>query len=414
MKGLPLEPARLAAHLALVAAAAGLALMITWLAVDPKAGDLVVLAVLMAASGLAATVFGHLAVALAPRLRFASLQMRVGGVTALSSVLALAAILFVALLMFISRHDLTLLLALLVFSLTVALPLALVTASSLAGSIAELGRGASAMAGGNLSVRVPVRGSDEFARLAVTFNEMAERLEAAQRRQAELEEARRSLVAAVSHDLRTPLASLRAAAEALSDGVVSDPPTVQRYLKSIRGEAERLGALIDDLFELSLLDTGKLRLDMELTSLADLISDTVESMRHQAERKGVQLSGRAQSGMTPVFADPLKIQRVILNLVQNAIRHTPGEGTVSLEVREEKNAATVSVADTCGGIRPEELQRLFDPFYRGDPSRLRDGSGAGLGLSIAKGIVEAHGGRLWVENSPDRGCRFSFTLPIPA
>ncbi len=207
---------------------------------------------------------------------------------------------------------------------------------------------------------------------------------------------------------------MRAAAEALSDGVVSDPPTVQRYLKSIRGEAERLGALIDDLFELSLLDTGKLRLDMELTSLADLISDTVESMRHQAERKGVQLSGRAQSGMTPVFADPLKIQRVILNLVQNAIRHTPGEGTVSLEVREEKNAATVSVADTCGGIRPEELQRLFDPFYRGDPSRLRDGSGAGLGLSIAKGIVEAHGGRLWVENSPDRGCRFSFTLPIPA
>lgn len=140
-----------------------------------------VVAVLMAASGLAATVFGHLAVALAPRLRFASLEMRVGGVTALGSVLALAAILFVALLMFISRHDLTLLLALLVFSLAVALPLALVIASSLAGSIAELERCASAMAEGDLSVRVPVRGSDEFARLGATFNEMAERLGASGR-----------------------------------------------------------------------------------------------------------------------------------------------------------------------------------------------------------------------------------------
>lgn len=407
-----LRRARLAVHLALVAAAAALALLIAWLGMDPQARDLVLLAALMGVSGVAATVFGHLAVPLAPRLRFASLQMRIGAVTALGSILALAAILIVALLMFISRHDLTLLLALLVFSLAVALPLALVTASSLAGSIAELGRGASAMAEGDLSVRVPVRGSDEFARLAATFNEMAERLWAAQRRQAELEEARRSLVAAVSHDLRTPLASLRAAAEALSDGVVSDPPTVQRYLSSIRAEAERLGALIDDLFELSLLDTGKLQLEVEPTSLADLVSDTVESMRQQAEQKGVQLSGRAQSGMKPVLADPLKMQRVILNLVQNAIRHTPGEGVVRLEVREEKNAATVSVADTCGGIRPEEIEQLFEPFYRGDPARPRDGGGAGLGLSIAKGIVEAHGGRLWVENSPDHGCRFSFTLPV--
>jgi signal transduction histidine kinase len=410
----PLQRARLVIHLALVAAAAALALLITWLGMDPQARDLVLLAVLMGVSGVAATVFGHLAVALAPRLRFASLPMRIGAVTALGSMLALAAILIVALLMFISRHDLTLLLALLVFSLAVALPLALVTASSLARSIAELGRGASAMAEGDLSVRVPVRGSDEFARLAATFNDMAARLGAAQQRQTELEEARRSLVAAVSHDLRTPLASLRAAAEALSDGVVSDPPTVRRYLGSIRAEAERLGALIDDLFELSLLDTGELQLEMEPTSLADLVSDTVESMRHQAEQKGVQLSGRAQSGMMPVLADPLKIQRVILNLVQNAIRHTPGEGTVRLEVCEEKNAATVSVADTCGGIRPEEMDQLFEPFYRGDPSRPRDGSGAGLGLSIAKGIVEAHGGRLWVENSAHHGCRFSFTLPTTA
>ncbi len=407
-------PIRLAAHLSLVALAIGLAVLITQLALDPPAGDLAVLATSMALSGLAATLFGHLAISLAPRLRIASLRVRIGAVSALGSLLALTCILVVAQLMFISRHDLSLLLALLIFSLAVALPLALVTAGSLTASISDLSRGASAMAAGDLSVRVPVHGADEFARLAATFNHMAERLQESNRRQAELEQARRSLVAAVSHDLRTPLASLRAAAEALCDGVVTDPHTVERYLSSIRAEAERLGSLIDDLFELSLIDTGSLHLHLEPTCLADLISDTVEGMSHQARLKGIHLSGRAQPDLAPVLADPLKIQRVILNLVQNAIRHTPSDGSVSLEVRKAEEALAVSVTDTCGGIQTCEIDHLFEPFYRGDPARQRDGSGAGLGLSIAKGIVEAHGGRIWVENSPNNGCRFNFTLPNPS
>ncbi len=411
MSSAPIDLRHLAAHIVVVTAAIGVALLVTEAAIDPPASDLAVLAALMAGSGLTATVLGHLAIAFAPRLRGASLHVRIGGISALASVLALACILIVAQLMFISRHDLSLLLALVIFSLAVALPLALVTAASLAASISDLGRGASAMAGGDLSVRVPAQGSDEFARLAATFNDMAERLQVSSQRQAELEQARRSLVASVSHDLRTPLAALRAAAEALSDGVVSDPPTVVRYLKSIQAEAERLGSLIDDLFELSLIDAGNVRLDLEPTSLADLISDAIESMSHEARRKGIHLTGLTQPDIAPILADPLKIQRVILNLVQNAIRHTPGDRSVSLELRELEEAVAVSVTDTCGGIQPSEMDQLFEPFYRADPARHRDGSGAGLGLSIAKGIVEAHGGRIWVENSPANGCRFSFTLP---
>lgn len=411
MSKLPLHLTRLATHLALVAVAMGLALLMTHLALHPPLSDLAVLAALMGVSGLAATLFGHLAVSLAPRLRIASLQVRIAGVTALGSLLALACILVVAQLMFISRHDLSLLIALLVFSLAVALPLALVTAVSLAAEISDLSRGASALAAGDLSVRVPVHGSDEFARLAVTFNHMAERLQASSRRQIELEQARRSLVAAVSHDLRTPLASLRAAAEALRDGIVTDPPTVKRYLSSIQAEAERLGGLIDDLFELSQIDAGNMRLSFEPTCLADLISDTVESMSHQARLKRIHLSGQAPPDLAPILADPLKIQRVILNLVQNAIRHTPADGSVSLEAREVEEAISVSITDSCGGIQPRDIGRLFERFYRGDPARHRDGSGAGLGLSIAKGIVEAHGGRIWVENATSNGCRFSFTLP---
>lgn len=403
-----------AAHLAVVSAAIALAVLIAALATSPSAGDLTAFALLMAASGLAATAFGHVALMFAPRLRVGSLPLRIGAVSALAFALAVAGVLVVAQLMFISDHDLSLLLGLLVFSLAVTLPLALMTAASLTQALTGLSRGASAMAAGDLSARVPVVGSDEFAVLAATFNRMAESIEDSSRRQLELEEARRSLVAAVSHDLRTPLASVMAAAEALSDGIVSDPPTVRRYLASIKNDAERLRALIDDLFELSLIDAGNLRLDLELTSLSDLISDTVESMGHQARQKQIKLSGRVSGDLIPVLADPLKIQRVILNLAQNAIRHTPSDGSVSLDAREEESAVAVSVEDTCGGLQPQDLSHLFEPFYRGDPARLRDGGGAGLGLSIAKGIVEAHGGRIWVENSPSKGCRFSFTLPHPS
>jgi signal transduction histidine kinase len=388
-----------------------LALIIVDAALNPSRDDLVLLGSLLAVSGAASAVIGRAALRLSRDLPWGGIGVRIGMVAVVGLGLVLVNILFVASLMFLTRHDLTLLLALLLFSLATALPLALEMGRSLASSIGELAQGASRVAAGDLQARVPVHGRDEVAELARTFNTMTARLEESTARQRDMERARRGLVAAVSHDLRTPLASIRASVEALLDGVVTDAPTVERYLRTARAEAERLGTLIDDLFELSQIDAGALRLDLEETYLTDLISDTLEAMQPHAKQKQVVLTGAVDRDVPPVLADPKKLQRVLYNLVQNALRHTPADGTVILEAREEGPEIRVSVADGCEGIGEDERERVFEPFYRGDRSRQRGGDGAGLGLSIAKGIVEAHGGRIWVEPGQRIGCRFSFALP---
>jgi signal transduction histidine kinase len=239
---------------------------------------------------------------------------------------------------------------------------------------------------------------------------MAAQLEAAAQSRAETERARRDLIAAVSHDLRTPLASLRALAEALNDGVVDDPEGVKRYLRLITGEIERLNMLIDDLFELARLESGALRLDRMPSPVQDLISEALERMAAQAGRKGLQLEGEIVGDPPPVLIDGQQMTRVLLNLVQNAIRHTPADGSVTLRALADTDGVLVEVRDTGEGIAADDLPRVFDRFYRGDPARTRE-AGAGLGLAIARGIVEAHGGRIWVESEPGRGTRFAFTLP---
>jgi signal transduction histidine kinase len=391
-----------------------LGLLLVGISLHPPRADLVLMGSLLAASGMASAVIGRAAIRVSRDLAWGRIGVRIAMVAVAGLSLALVNILFVAALMFLTRHDLTLLLALLLFSLAAALPLAMEMGRSLANPIAELARGASRMAAGDLQARVPVRGRDELAELALTFNSMAAALERSMARQRELEWARRGLVAAISHDLRTPLASIRASVEALLDGVVTDAPTVERYLRTAHAEAERLGTLIDDLFELSQIDAGALRLDLEETHVTDLISDTLEAMRPHADQMQVVLAGEVDDDVPPVLADPRKLQRVLYNLVQNALRHTPADGTVLLEARDTGGEIRVTVADGCDGLAEEERQRVFEPFYRGDRSRRRDGHGAGLGLSIAKGIVEAHGGRIWVEPGLRVGCRFSFALPKSA
>ena len=162
---------------------------------------------------------------------------------------------------------------------------------------------------------------------------------------------------------------------------------------------------------MSQIDAGVIRLQVEASSIEDLLSDTVESLHAQAQRKGLRLSGAVAPALGPVLMDPARVQRVLYNLVQNAIRHTPADGTVVLEARDAGAEVQVSVADDGEGITEADLPRVFERFYRGDPARSRERGGAGLGLTIARGIVEAHGGRIWVEPLPVRGSRFSFTLP---
>ena len=246
--------------------------------------------------------------------------------------------------------------------------------------------------------------SDE---LAVTH----ERLAQARSRERALEASRRELVAWVSHDLRTPLAGLRAMAEALEDQVVIDPREVSQYHTQIRREVDRLTVMIDDLFELSRIHAGALRLSKRMVGLEDLVAEVVASAEPVARHKGVRLSGAAVRGM-PVFVDTAEMGRALRNLVTNAIRHTPSEGGVDVLAEVQSGMACVSVSDACGGIPPGDLPRVFDVAFRGESARTPGPQeGAGLGLSIARGIVEAHSGQIAVRNAGP-GCQFLIRLPL--
>ncbi len=346
------------------------------------------------------------------RARLRSLGQQITLAYGLGLAIALINILITARLMFLSAHDLTLLGLLLGFAGTLSLAFGLTLAASMSRSIAGLSAGAAELARGNLGARVPVQDrSGELADLARAFNQMAARLEEAFAQERRLEGKRRDLVAAVSHDLRTPLASMRAIVEALADGLVSDRDTVERYLHTMRGQIQDLSALIDDLFELSQLDRAERALELESTSLRDLISDTLESHRAQAEHKGVRLQGHVDTVVDPVRVNPQKMQRVLGNLMQNAIGFTPAGGVVTITADRVPDGVQVEVRDTGQGIGRDELPRVFDWFYRGEPSRSRTTRGAGLGLAIARSIVEAHGGRIWVESTVGSGSTFRFVIP---
>jgi len=338
-------------------------------------------------------------------------------------------------LMFISKdHDLPLLILLMLFAATVSLALGYALAQALAQRVTALHHGARALAGGDLAVRVDQSGGDELAALAAEFNRMAAQLAAAADERGRMESTRRELIAAISHDLRTPLASLRVMTEALADGLVEDQATTARYLATMRGQIGHLSSLIDDLFELAQIDAGALRLELQRASLADLVSDAIEGMRPQAAAKGVRLEGSVAPGISPALIAPQKIERVLYNLVTNAVRHTPAGGSVTISVTADHRPPTidhqmdvrkgaesiagrpssviVEVADTGEGIAPDDLPRIFEHFYRGEKSRSRATGGAGLGLAIARGIVEAHGGRIWASSQLERGTQIAFTLPL--
>jgi signal transduction histidine kinase len=251
----------------------------------------------------------------------------------------------------------------------------------------------------------------ELAELSDGLTVAHERLARARTRERALEASRRELVAWVSHDLRTPLAGLRAMAEALEDHVVVNPREVSQYHSQIRREVNRLTAMIDDLFELSRIHAGALRLSRRMVGLEDLVAEVVASTEPVARAKGVRLTGAAVRGM-PVYIDAAEMGRALRNLVTNAIRHTPSDGTVDVLAEVQSGLACVSVSDACGGIPPEDLPRVFDVAFRGESARTPDPQGgAGLGLSIARGIVEAHSGQIDVRNLGP-GCQFLVTLPL--
>ncbi|WP_431930694.1 sensor histidine kinase [Micromonospora sp. RP3T] len=228
-----------------------------------------------------------------------------------------------------------------------------------------------------------------------------------------IEKGRRDLVAWVSHDLRTPLAGLRAMAEALEDGVVDEPVTVAEYHRRIRIETDRMTRLVDDLFELSRINAGALRLSLSTVALGDVVSDALAGAAPLAAARRIRLVA-PESGWPAVTASERELARVVGNLLLNAIRYTPADGTVTVDAGRDVDTAWLAVADTCGGIPADDLPRVFDVAFRGEPARTPaaaepSGSG-GLGLAIVRGLVEAHGGRVEVQNVSD-GCRFVVRLP---
>jgi signal transduction histidine kinase len=330
------------------------------------------------------------------RLRFALIATVVVAQT------AVAVVLFVEL-MFVSSHDAAL--TILVAAYTAALG---VWAGRLVGAraLSDLDRvreTLGAVGAGRRDVTTGVTGSDELASLAGDVDAMIARLDAEER-------ARRALIAAVSHDLRTPLTSLRLLTDAIDDGIVDDP---REYAARLGIHVRQLSALIDDLFELSRLESGDLRWSVERVNLDELVTETVDAMRPQADARAVSVYAELDPQLAAAKANPEQIQRVLFNLIQNAIRHTPADGSVVVRTVGGAGAVEVEVADTGEGISPADRERVFEPFVQGAGREARADGSAGLGLAIARAIVQAHGGEIWLEDAR-LGTRVRFRLPAAA
>lgn len=340
------------------------------------------------------------------------LSLKVAVAYAIASLGAILTVAYTPLLMFKDPGDLHLLVLLLVCFSVISLGLGSIIALGLAQHLRALRQAARRVAEGRFDTRVQVPSRDELSELGDAFNRMSAELGVAFERQNAIEQGRRDLVASISHDLRTPLASIRAMVEALEDGVVRDPQTTEQYHAAMLQQVDRLSRLIDELFELSRLDSGPMSLRLQQVDLNELVLETVDSLRPTAIQQGVQLNLAVPSAPLTTLVDADRLQRVIANLVQNAIRHTPEGGTIKVSVRSAGQEVAVEVIDSGEGIGPKEAQRVFDRFYRGEKARTAgDSTGAGLGLTIAKAIVEAHQGRIWVDAEPRQGARFVFTLP---
>ncbi|THV33707.1 HAMP domain-containing histidine kinase [Glycomyces buryatensis] len=381
------------------------------LAADFPPRDIAVLIGIAAVASTIASILGGIVLRLL-RNRPARIQALT---VAMSSVLVAATgVVTAAQAMFISAHDLVVLFVVLIVAAGIALGAAWQLGDDIGAGARQVGDYARTLVGTDGRIHAenapPVTGPGELAMLAAELNDVSRRLDESQRRERALEASRRELIAWVSHDLRAPLATIRAMAEALDDDIVDDDATLKRYHSQIRTDAERLTALVDDLFELSRINSGVLRLGAEKVDLSDALADALAGASAAAEFKGVGLTENC-ADLPPAEVSARECTRALANLLDNAIRHTPPGGTVRVEAVGEAGTVAVRVGDECGGIPEADLPRVFDIAFRGDDARRRDERGGGLGLAIARGLIEAHGGTVSVANWGN-GCRFTVRLPL--
>jgi signal transduction histidine kinase len=344
-------------------------------------------------------------------LRRASMRRSLQAASVIPVLAVVAGTLGTANAMFISQHDLGVVVMVCVVAGLVAFGFAWLLGRQVeAGSVA-LRRAARSLGQEDSGFSAPDGPmAAELAALSRELAATARTLRESRERERTIERSRRELVAWVSHDLRTPLAGLQAMAEALQDGIAADPA---RYHRQIHAEATRLCAMVEDLFELSRIQSGTLSLSLDPVDAGDLVSDMVASMEPLARARGIRLAGEAASSLL-LQADARELSRALANLLANAIRHTPESGRVLVTATAEAGGVLMSVADGCGGIPEADLASVFDLAWRGTKARTpgADG-GAGLGLAIVRGIVEAHQGQVSVVNTSE-GCRFEIRLPALA
>ena len=284
----------------------------------------------------------------------------------------------------------------------IGIVLVLLLSRRVLGSIGDLTAAARRLGGGDPSSRVAVHGNDEIAELGQAFNNMADALENSERQ-------RRALVSDVAHELRTPLTNIQGHIEAMQDGLL--PPNTYN-LEIVHQQALHLNHLVSDLRLLAETEASELSLEMEPTSIADVVTDTASFFRSRADAASVQLVTEIADRIPTVEIDRIRIRQALGNLLDNAVRHTQPDGVVTVSAQRHNDGVRVQVADNGPGIPTDALPHVFDRLYRVDPSRDRSTGGSGLGLTIARQLVEAHGGTMWAESQQGVGSRFGFDLPV--
>jgi signal transduction histidine kinase len=287
-------------------------------------------------------------------------------------------------------------------AVAIALLLTFFLSRRILAPIKALTQAARRLGKGDFSQRVKIRDKGEVGELAQSFNSMASDLERA-------EQLRRNMVADAAHELRTPLSNIRGYLEAIRDGVKKPNAST---IRSLNEEAASLSRLVDDLQELSLADAGKLKLTCRQEGISRLIDEAVAAWQPQAAAKGLTLAVKPAEKLPLVNIDPHRIKQVLRNLLENAVAHTRRGGSITVEAWQEGSQIKVSVVDTGEGIPAKDLPNIFERFYRVDKSRARATGGSGLGLTITKRLVEAHGGQIEVQSKPRKGSRFTFALPL--
>jgi signal transduction histidine kinase len=349
-------------------------------------------------------IFGVMAIAMAvvvwwlPRIasRNRSVRVTVAALSVTSFIIVVVSTVVVANRMFISEHDLTLLLVVFAFGVASALGFALTVSRSLTDDLDRLYRSAQLVAEGELDALAELDRRDEIGQLGEAIDQMILRLETVEAQREADSQSQRAFFAAVGHDLRTPLSSLRLAIEAMQDGLAADQAS---FLAAMEKDVAALSHLVDDVFLLARLDSGALDVETSVTDITEIVDEAIDVLRPVARSKGVEL-GVAATGSVLAVAHHESMGRVLRNVIENAIRHTPKESTVSVEVVEAAGEVVVQVVDQGAGFDPEFLPDAFDRFSRDDPSRDRGTGGSGLGLAIARGLVSAQGGSIWAEPGP--------------